>query len=363
MITHLYRMKTDKRIVIIGAGLSGLTLAYALKKKGINASILEATDRPGGRIHTHTGIAGTPLELGATWFSDQHPKLISLLKELNLQKFPQFSEGISLFQTKSFEPPQQFFVPAGEAPSYRIAGGTQQIIKALQAQIPADRLLLNTMVTSIKEMPENLLITTANGTTLEADIVVSCMPPKTAVSSVSFSPALPENVRLILHHVQTWMAGAIKFVMEFESPFWRDKGFSGMLFSHSGIISEMYDHTNAEESKFGFTGFLNGATAGYSQEERKMYVVKQLKELLGDDILRMTAYHDKVWVDEELLYSNSPDLRPHQYNGHQVLHDAYLNNRFYFCGTETATLHPGYMEGAVLAATAVAEKLNAITCK
>lgn len=356
MFAHLYRMKTDKRIVIIGAGLSGLTLAYALKKKGINATILEATDRPGGRIHTQTGIAGTPLELGATWFSDQHPQLISLLRELGLQKFRQFSEGISLFQTKSFEPPQQFFVPAGESPSYRIAGGTEQLVKALQAHIPADRLLLNTSVTEIKGMPENLLITTANGTVLEADIVVSCMPPKTAISSVSFFPALPENVSLILHRVQTWMAGAIKFVLEFESPFWREKGFSGMLFSHSGIISEMYDHTNAKENRFGFTGFLNGATAAYSQEERKMYVIRQLKELLGDDIPRMTAYYDKVWVDEALLYSNSPALRPHQYNGHPVLQDAYLNNRFYFCGTETATLHPGYMEGAILSAMTMADK-------
>jgi monoamine oxidase len=43
-----------------------------------------------------------------------------------------------------------------------------------------------------------------------------------------------------------------------------------------------------------------------------MYVVRQLEELLGDDILRMTAYYDKVWVDEALLYSNAPALRPHQ---------------------------------------------------
>ncbi|ACU63459.1 flavin monoamine oxidase family protein [Chitinophaga pinensis] len=351
-------MKTDKRIVIIGAGLSGLTLAYTLKKKGINATILEAADRPGGRIHTQIGVAGTPLELGATWFSDQHPQMIALLQELHLQKFPQFSEGISLFLTKSFEPPQQFFIPAGEAPSYRITGGTEQLIKTLQTQIPADRLLLNTKVTAIKERPENLLIITENGNEFEADIVISCMPPKTAVSLIEFSPALPEDVRSILHRVQTWMAGAIKFVLEFESPFWRKKGFSGMLFSHTGIISEMYDHTNATENRFGFTGFLNGATAVYSQEERKVYVIKQLQDLLGEDVLRMTAYYDKVWVDEDLLYSNSPDFRPHQYNGHPVLHEAYLNNRFYFCGTETAALHPGYMEGAVLSAITVAEKLN-----
>ncbi|MDZ7613811.1 MAG: hypothetical protein U5K51_08995 [Flavobacteriaceae bacterium] len=31
----------------------------------------------------------------------------------------------------------------------------------------------------------------------------------------------------------------------------------------------MYDHTNFEETKFGFTGFLNGSSSSYSQEVRK----------------------------------------------------------------------------------------------
>ena len=106
-------MGANERIVIIGAGLSGLTLAYLLSKKNINATVLEASSRLGGRIQTTKGALLTPLELGATWFSDMHPNLLSLIDELGLQKFPQFSKGISLFQTKSFDPPQKFFVPPG----------------------------------------------------------------------------------------------------------------------------------------------------------------------------------------------------------------------------------------------------------
>lgn len=64
------------------------------------------------------------MELGATWFSDLHLNLLSSFNELGLNKYPQFSEGTLLFQTKSFEPPQKFFVPKSEVPSYKLENST-----------------------------------------------------------------------------------------------------------------------------------------------------------------------------------------------------------------------------------------------
>ena len=37
------------RVVVVGAGLAGLTAAYRLKQAGINAQLHEASDRVGGR--------------------------------------------------------------------------------------------------------------------------------------------------------------------------------------------------------------------------------------------------------------------------------------------------------------------------
>lgn len=65
-----------KQVIIIGGGLSGLTLAYLLEKKGFEPTIIEASSRLGGRIHTVEGKLGTTLELGATWFSDSHLELL-----------------------------------------------------------------------------------------------------------------------------------------------------------------------------------------------------------------------------------------------------------------------------------------------
>ncbi|MEW9576788.1 NAD(P)-binding protein, partial [Bacillus toyonensis] len=43
------------RIVIVGAGLAGLTCAYRLKQAGYKAEIYEASERVGGRCHTRRG--------------------------------------------------------------------------------------------------------------------------------------------------------------------------------------------------------------------------------------------------------------------------------------------------------------------
>lgn len=347
-------MKTRERIIIVGGGLSGLTLAYLLSKKNIDATVLEASPRLGGRIQTVKGALGTPLELGATWFSDVHPNLLSLIAELGLQKYLQFSKGLSLFQTTSFEPPQKFFVPEPETPSYRLSGGTQILIDTLAQKLDSQNIRLNTKATGIRNSEDALTIETAGGAAYLADKVVLCLPPQLIASHIEFYPELEEPVREILPTVQTWMAGAVKFTLEYSEPFWRKEGYSGMLYSHAGIVTEMYDHTNFGEDKYGFTGFLNGGAASYAQEVRKEFVLRQLGELLGDKALKPTAYFDKVWTDEFVLAENQVNQSPHQNNGHPLLQMNYMNGKLFFCGTETATKFPGYMEGAVIAAKFVA---------
>ena len=349
-------MVVSDRITIIGGGLSGLTLAYLLSKRNINATVIEGSSRLGGRIQTVKGKLETPLELGATWFSDMHPNLLSLMEVLGLKKYPQFSKGISLFQTEANEPPQKFSVPEGDIPSYRIVGGTQMLIEALKEKLDAENILLNTKVTAVKEVGNELLIETSSGESLFADKVVLCLPPQLAASEIKISPELPENFLQILPNVQTWMAGSIKFAVEYTEPFWRNTGFSGMVYSHIGIVAEMYDHTDFEGNKFGFTGFLNGGASHYSQDERKKFVLNQLAKLLGEKILNPVAYFDKVWTDEFVLAGNQTIQRPHQNNGHPLLQQSYLNGKLFFSGTETATEYAGYMEGAIRSAQKIANQ-------
>ncbi len=350
-------MERTDRIIIAGAGLSGLTLAYHLSKRGIAATVLEAASRPGGRIQTLKGTLGTPLEMGATWYSGLHSNLLELIDELELTSYPQYSGGISLFQTKSFEPAQEFFVPAATQPSYRLAGGTQVLTDTLAQKLSAGQIQLNKKVSVIEKEERGLKVKTADGTLYHADRVIICLPPQLAASIIRFIPALPPSLMELLPTVQTWMAGSVKFALEYSEPFWRNKGYSGMLYSNAGIIGEMYDHTNYSEDRFSFTGFLGGGAAAYSHDVRKELVLSQLKALFGPEVMDPAAYYDKVWNDEHLQVDQQTIRRPHQNNGHHQLQQGYLDGRVLFAATETAALHPGYMEGAVAAARAALDNL------
>lgn len=56
-----------KRVLVIGAGFSGLAAARHLHDLGHQVQVLEGRQRSGGRIHTSREWADLPLDLGATW--------------------------------------------------------------------------------------------------------------------------------------------------------------------------------------------------------------------------------------------------------------------------------------------------------
>jgi len=350
-------MLVEQKIIIVGGGLSGLTLAYLLSKHAIKTTILEASPKLGGRIQTEKGPLGTPLELGATWLTNEHRRLKALMTELGLEKHPQLSRGISLFETSKEEAPQKFSVPEEESSSFRIVGGTQQLTDALLQKLDSNSVKSNCKVTNIHSDQEKLIVETSSGEKFAADQVILCLPPQVISSEISFYSPLPEPLPQLLPKVQTWMAGSIKFVLEFEDPFWRKKGYSGMAFSHVGIIAEMYDHSNADQSKFGFTGFLNGAASRLSTEQRQRLVLQHLGELFGEKIPNPTFYQDKIWTDRLVLGENHIIQRPHQHNGHPLLLQSYFNEKLFFAGTETSTQFAGYMEGAVRSAERVAQQI------
>ena len=80
--------KKKYKIHIIGAGISGLIAAKVLEENGYSPTILEATNRPGGRIKTDI-INGYQLDHGFQVLLTAYPaaqKHLNL-KALNLQKF------------------------------------------------------------------------------------------------------------------------------------------------------------------------------------------------------------------------------------------------------------------------------------
>jgi monoamine oxidase len=55
-----------ERVLVVGAGIAGLTVANALSHAGVECVVLEARDRIGGRLHT-VDLGGCPVDLGGSW--------------------------------------------------------------------------------------------------------------------------------------------------------------------------------------------------------------------------------------------------------------------------------------------------------
>lgn len=339
-----------QEIIIAGAGLSGLTAAYYLKQQGIACTLIEAQERIGGRIQTIFGFNHTPMEMGATWFGTQHQQVLFLLKELGIDYFEQHDEGNALFESFSFEAPQSYFVPSGASSAFRIKEGTAQIIEVLADKLGKENIHLKTTLTSVEDAGEFIKIKDASGKEWTCKKLVLAVPPRILPGRVSFHPALPDALNQMMQRTQTWMSGSIKFAVEYNSPFWREKGFSGSVFSQAGLAVEIYDHCNFDYNRFSLKGFLNGSAVNYSPEERKQKVLQQLSQYFGDSALNALSYHDKIWNDAFIASGNETFLPPHANNGNALYRDAYFNNKLFFTGTETSTLHGGYMDGAIIAA-------------
>ena len=64
------------RVVVVGAGLAGLTAAVDLAAAGAEVTVLEARDRVGGRMHGIPVSASVVADGGAAYLGAQHTELL-----------------------------------------------------------------------------------------------------------------------------------------------------------------------------------------------------------------------------------------------------------------------------------------------
>jgi oxygen-dependent protoporphyrinogen oxidase len=70
-------------VIIVGAGLAGLSCAWRLQRAGIDVEVLEQTQEPGGRLHSEI-IDDFLIEPGAAFFTDHDRSLHSIADHLDL---------------------------------------------------------------------------------------------------------------------------------------------------------------------------------------------------------------------------------------------------------------------------------------
>ncbi len=343
-------------IIIIGAGLSGLLTAYRLKTDGIPFKILEARTRVGGRINTVYGTDHTPLEMGATWFGIQHKYLIALLEELGIKYFEQYMDGTVFFQPFSTSPAESIQIPS-QPPSYRISGGTSNLINTLYQKLDKTDVLLDQPVKQIKFHKNSVQVIAKK--VFEGNKVILSIPPKLWAKKILFEPQLPNDLMNIATQTHTWMEESIKIALTYDQPFWEQENISGTLFSNTGPITELYDHSNHERSKYALCGFVNASFTSLDYAERRARVINQMKNVFGVKAEEFMHYEECIWSDEENTFEkNDRPLFPHQNNGNPIFTESFFDNKLLISSSESASVFPGYMDGAVYSANITAKKIT-----
>jgi monoamine oxidase len=85
------------RVVIVGAGLAGLTAATDLVGAGVEVTVLEARGRVGGRTHGIEVAPGRWADAGAAYLGDKHTALLDLMAAVGVGTTPTSTGGRSRF--------------------------------------------------------------------------------------------------------------------------------------------------------------------------------------------------------------------------------------------------------------------------
>jgi len=350
-------------VIVIGAGLTGLSLAAQLVKQKRRVLVLEARDRIGGRIHTLTTDDGTPVEMGATWFFPGFTHLQAAMKRLNLGLMEQYMKGKVAYESSPGE--IRMKSSGGDSGMFRIKGGTGNLVHTLLAKLDDSQVLLKQVVTDINQLAEKtdgrhvMEVVTQDGTRYRASHVVTTLPPKLLMHKVKFSPALPDDVNRVGRSTHTWMGDSMKGAITYSRRFWTEKGLAGALYSHSGPFVQMYDQTSTAGDKFALVGFMDERVARLPYDERRRRVIDQLARVFGDEARSPLDYQDTHWGAEEFTTpANTTSPYAHQNVGHSVYRRPYMDGGLIIGGTETAKHSSGFMDGAVASANEIAKMLQ-----
>jgi putrescine oxidase len=89
----------ERDVVVVGAGVTGLTAATRLAAAGRSVVVLEARERIGGRLWTDV-VDGQMREIGGQWVSPDQTALLETLDELGLETYSRYRDGESLYITR-----------------------------------------------------------------------------------------------------------------------------------------------------------------------------------------------------------------------------------------------------------------------
>jgi monoamine oxidase len=93
-------MSTEADVLVVGAGLAGLSAARHLRGAGLEVKVLEGRERVGGRLLRRALGDGHWVDVGGQWMGPTQTRLATLASELGAESFPTYAHGENAIEWK-----------------------------------------------------------------------------------------------------------------------------------------------------------------------------------------------------------------------------------------------------------------------
>ena len=238
----------------------------------------------------------------------------------------------------------------------KFKGGMQQIAARLADEL-GGAVVLGAPVRRIVQDDDGVRVESDKGV-IEARFVIVATPPGPSIR-IEYRPHLPAAHDMLRQRMA--MGAIIKAAVAYETPFWREAGFSGQVATDDDTLGIVMDDTQDVAPPV-LLCFIEGrqavALSGQTKEARRKKVVASLVRFFGEAAASPIGYDDNDWLTEPWTHGYVGAMPPGAMTryGH-ALREPF--GRIHWAGSETSAEWQGYIEGALLSGVRAADEVAA----